>query len=119
MDMEQHHIEFMKKNYKDYETRTMTERDIKMANMIKKIQNKYASIYEARSHTILIEKTGPVLELQKKREEEVKKKPDTKLEKKITTERLCKAIVISTNKECGRRIKNPGCEFCGIHNKKK
>ena len=61
--MEEHQSLYMKMNYpKDWQQRKMSEYDIKSANLINKIKEKYKNIYSTRPHTILLDE-GPLIEL--------------------------------------------------------
>lgn len=120
--MEQHQIDYMKRNYPtDWQCRTMTSYDEKMANMVNKIREKYKQVYESRPHTILIEQKALVQHVQEQpAKEDTKQQPskeDTKQQKKpVVAEETCQAITITTNKVCGRKAKYGG--FCGLHCKK-
>lgn len=110
--MESHHTEYMALNYPNEPNRAMTSYDVKAANLIEKIKNKYSNYIESRRHTVMIQKE-PLVEI-KPKEVVVKeqKAPPTNTVEVAT----CKAIVIRTNAPCGRKLK-PGCEFCGFHKK--
>jgi hypothetical protein len=114
--MESHHIEYMAMNYPNEPNRAMTPYDVKAANLINKIKNKYSNYIESRRHTIMIEK-APLVEI-KPKEVIVKeqKAPVSKPPTNTVAVATCKAIVIRTNAPCGRKLK-PGCEFCGFHKK--
>lgn len=119
-----HHIEYMKRNYADWNTRQMSEYDIKLANMVKKIREKYANIYQTRPHTILIDSKPlaqrvpppPPLPSQQPQvptaEPKVPKAPTP-----VVAVATCTAITIKTNTTCGRKVKEGSC-FCGLHSKK-
>lgn len=115
--MEEHHIEYMKLNFPNEPGRVMTSYDTKAANIIQKIKSKYSNYIESRRHTVLLEK-GPLIEI-KQTIPKVPKAAETKgpVAKAAAPDvAVCKAIVIRTNAQCGRKLK-PGCEFCGFHKK--
>lgn len=119
--MEKHHIEYMKLNFPNEPHRAMTSYDTKAANIIQKIKSKYANYIESRRHTVLLEK-GPLIEI--KHNNQGAAAPKAAAEPKTTAPKaaavadvaICKAIVMRTNAQCGRKLK-PGCEFCGFHKK--
>ena len=124
--MEQHQVEYMKRNYPgDWKTREMTSYDAKMAHMVNKIREKYKQVYETRPHTILIEQKALVQQAPQQVEVPKKKIPEEVVKtvqptKEATNEpdvkAICQAITITTNKVCGRKAKIGG--FCGLHCKK-
>ena len=119
--MEKHQIDYMKRNYpNDWNERTMTSHDTKMAEMVKKIREKYKQVYETRPHTILVEHKALV---QQTMPPEVPKAPQNVEPNKVVgrvkppvADATCQAITITTNKVCGRKEKFGG--FCGLHCKK-
>ena len=128
--MEQHQVEYMKRNYPgDWKTREMTSYDAKMAHMVNKVREKYKQVYETRPHTILIEQKALVQQAPQQVEVPKKKIPEevndavvktVQPTKEATNEpdvkAICQAITITTNKVCGRKAKVGG--FCGLHCKK-
>jgi hypothetical protein len=106
---------YMKNNYPlDWNTRTMTTFDTKMVNMLVKIRDKYGEHYTKRSHTILIEKCPPKMNVPPP----PPLKPRTEKKMIEVDVQTCKAITIRTNSVCGKKGKNGTC-FCGIHSKSK
>lgn len=125
--MEEHHVQYMKLNYPNEPNREMTPYDVKSANIIHKIKNKYANYIQSKRHTILLEK-GPLIEIKPNVKSQPKEpKPVPKPQPAVAAAAVavavaadamvCKAIVIRTNAQCGRKLKS-GCEFCGFHSKK-
>lgn len=118
--MTEHHVQYMKLNYPNEPNREMTPYDVKSANIIHKIKNKYANYIQSKRHTILLEK-GPLIEIKpnvKSQPKEPEPVPKPQPAVAVAADAMvCKAIVIRTNARCGRKLK-PGCEFCGFHSKK-
>jgi hypothetical protein len=117
--MEQHQVEYMKRNYPtDWQSRTMTSYDTKMAHMVNKIREKYKQVYDTRPHTVLIEHKALIQQATPPKVQQAPQKvePAKKENKQPVVEETCRAITISTNKVCGRKAKSGG--FCGLHCKK-
>jgi len=109
--------QYMKQNYTDWQTRTMTPFDEKLSIMRSNLQSKYKHIYENRSHTMLIE-TKTLIQKDELIQKQSVAVDHTKKQRAVVAceEVICTAITIKTNAPCGRKAKNGS--FCGLHSKK-